>query len=323
MERLSRDEVGAALELVAEDLERVERLIEDASRASTGFLTDAATHLTKAGGKRLRPALLLLSSRLGSGPNRSVYLIAAAVELTHMATLYHDDVIDDADLRRGVPSANEKWGNTVAILSGDYLFARASVLAAEVGGEIPRLLARSIAEVIQGQVRELEASFDTRRTQEHYLATIKGKTASLLEATTRVGAVLGDCESGVVDALAEFGLSFGYAFQIADDLLDLAATREDLGKPPGTDLRDGVYTLPVILALSSNGSLASRLAPNPDVKEVLDDVTSTGAFGKALAMAEEYAERAMTALARVPAGPARDALERLTRLIVERVPTTK
>lgn len=323
MERLSRDEVGAALELVAEDLERVERLIEEASRASTGFLTDAATHLTKAGGKRLRPALLLLASRLGSGPNRSVYLIAAAVELTHMATLYHDDVIDDADLRRGVPSANEKWGNTVAILSGDYLFARASVLAAEVGGEIPRLLSRSIAEVIQGQVRELEASFDTRRTQEHYLATIKGKTASLLEATTRVGAVLGDCESGVVDALAEFGLSFGFAFQIADDLLDLAATREDLGKPPGTDLRDGVYTLPVILALSSNGSLASRLAPNPDVKEVLEDVTSTGAFGKALAMAEEYGERAMAALARAPAGPARDALERLTRLIVERVPSPK
>lgn len=323
MEPLSRDEVGLVLEPIARDLERIELILVEASRASTGFLSEAALHLTQAGGKRLRPALVVLGSLLGSGPDRAVDLTAAAIEMTHMATLYHDDVIDDADLRRGVPSVNEKWGNIVAILAGDYLFARSSSLAAEVGGEVPQILADAIAEVVRGQVKELETAYDANRDEDHYFSTIRGKTASLIEASTRLGATLGGCGEATIRALAEFGSSFGYAFQIADDLLDLTASKEDLGKPPGTDLRDGVYTLPVILAIQEDDSLAKRLSPTPDLDEILPIVFSTGAFDKSLQIALKFVEQALSALGSAPEGQARNALARLTRLVVERVPTPR
>lgn len=323
MESLWRDEVGVALEPIADDLDRIEKILIGASRGSTGFLTEAASHLYQAGGKRLRPALVVLGSLLGSGPDKPVHLTAAAIEMTHMATLYHDDVIDEADLRRGVPSANEKWGNIVAILAGDYLFARSSSLAAEVGGDVPRVLADAIAGVVQGQVMELETAHDTKRSKEHYFATIGGKTASLIEASTRLGASLGGCPDATVRALAEFGSSFGYAFQIADDLLDLTATKEDLGKAPGTDLRDGVYTLPLILAMQKDSSLAAKLGPAPNLDEILPTVFSTGAFDGSLRVASDHVERALKALGLVPPGPARSALERLTKLVVERVPSPR
>ena len=321
MEPLSRDEVGVVLEIVATDLERIEGLLLEASTAGTPFLTETASYLTKAGGKRLRPALLALSSRLWSecGPRSDA--TAAAIELTHLATLYHDDVIDEADVRRGVPSANGKWGNIVAILVGDYLFARASSIAADVGGEVPRVLADAIARVVQGQVRELEHLYDSGRPLDHYRSTVDDKTGALLEAAVRLGAVLGGCSPEQAEELRLFGAAFGMAFQIADDLLDLSATQEELGKAPGTDLRDGVYTLPLLYALEADPALSEHLGtPNPDVDMVRAAVVRTGAFDRAMAEATTHVDKALACLEGVPPGPARESLQRLTRLIIDRVP---
>ena len=321
MESLSRDEVADVLETIAPDLERVEAVLLEATTAGTPFLTESASYLTKAGGKRLRPALVGLSSRLWAGCGPRADSTGAAIELTHLATLYHDDVIDEADTRRGVPSANGKWGNIVAILVGDFLFARASSIAADVGGEVPRVLADAIARVVQGQVRELEHLYDCRRPVDHYYATVDDKTGALLEASARLGAVLGGCPEGQAERLRLFGAAFGMAFQIADDLLDLSATQEDLGKPPGTDLRDGVYTLPLLYAVETEPSLADQLGtPQPDVDLIRKTVVRTGAFQRALGVAAGHVDEALTCLDGAPEGPARDSLERLTRLIIDRVP---
>src|SRR2546430_2534947 len=226
MEPLSRDEVAVVFEYVAGDLERIEGVLTEASTAGTPFLTETAAYLTKAGGKRLRPALVALASRLWSGCGPRADATAAAIELTHLATLYHDDVIDEADVRRGVPTANDKWGNTVAILVGDFLFALASSIAADVGGEVPRVLADAIARVVQGQVRELEHLYDCRRPVEHYYATVDDKTGALLEASSRLGAVLGGCPEDQAEPLRLFGAAFGMGFPIADALLDRSSTQQ-------------------------------------------------------------------------------------------------
>lgn len=324
MEPLSREEVGATLEAIAPDLERIEAIIYDVSSAATSFLTEGTTYLTKAGGKRLRPALSILGANLGSGCNPNVDVTAAAIEMTHLATLYHDDVIDEADMRRGVPSANEKWGNKVAILAGDYLFARASYISAEVGGEVPAALADAIAQVVQGQVNELSSAYDPERSEEQYIDTIGGKTASLLEVAVRLGARLAGCDDVVVEAMRDFGWAFGYAFQIADDLLDLTASEEELGKPPGTDLRDGVYTLPVIYAVEADPSVARSIGtPEVDVDAVRELTFRTGGFERAMRKAGLYMDDALAALEKVPQGDARATLERVTRLVVHRVPVPR
>lgn len=321
MEPLAADEVALVLEFISGDLDRVEALLVDAATAGTPFLTDTATYLIKAGGKRLRPALVALSSRLFADCGPRADATGAAIELTHLATLYHDDVIDDAEVRRGVPSANGKWGNTVAILVGDYLFARASSMAADVGGQVPRVLADAIARVVQGQVRELEHLYDIRRTVEHYFATIDDKTGALLEASSLLGSSLAGATAHQSEELRKFGSFFGYAFQIADDLLDFSASQEFLGKAPGTDLRDGVYTLPLLYAVEAEPALATALGtPDPDVEMIRAAVVRTGAFERSLAAAADYVDQALAALEGAPQGVARESLERLARLIIDRVP---
>jgi geranylgeranyl pyrophosphate synthase len=319
---LGRDELGAELQPIAGDLEEIEEIIFNASGGEIPFLTEISTYLTKAGGKRIRAALMLFSSMLGSGPSDDVRKTAAAVEMTHLATLYHDDVIDEADLRRGVPSANEKWDNTAAILAGDYLFSRASALAAQVGGAVPEMLANVIAKVIQGQVRELEMIYDPSRSMEHYFDTVAEKTAALFEACGHLGASLAGCEPEVVDAASRYSASFGVAFQIADDLLDLAADREELGKSPGTDVRDGVYTLPLILAAASEPQMGAELRKrnHAQLDKVQQLVTSTGAYQRAVDIATEHAHEAVSALQEVPDGPARHSLEAVGWIVVRRVP---
>jgi heptaprenyl diphosphate synthase len=204
---------------------------------------------------------------------------------------------------------------------GDFLFARASSIAADVGGEVPRVLADAIARVVQGQVRELEHLYDCRRPEEHYFSTVDDKTGALLEASSRLGAVLAGCPDDMAEPMRLFGAAFGMAFQIADDLLDLSATQEDLGKPPGTDLRDGVYTLPLLYAVEAEPSLADQLGtPQPDVDLIRKTVVRTGAFKGALDVAAAHVDEALLCLEGAPKGPARDSLERLTRLIIDRVP---
>lgn len=321
MEPLYRDEVSAVFEPVADQLAEVEEMLTEASQAPTPFLAEVAGHLTSAGGKRVRPAVTLLASNLEGSRDSKAVMAAAAIEITHMATLYHDDVIDEGDLRRGVPSANAKWGNTVAILAGDFLFARSSSLAAEVGGRVPRILADAIASVVEGQLLQLEADFDVGRDLDHYLSTISGKTAALFEAAARIGALLGDLDEKDENEVASFGRSFGMAFQVADDLLDLTASEEELGKPPGSDLREGVYNLPIIWAIEEHPEIAGLLGSREvDVDEVREVVLETAAFDRAIQYASGHAQDAMEHLTAMPTGQARDALETLTRLVVERIP---
>ena len=321
MEALFRDQAGDVLESISSDLERVEKIMADSATGIGEVFGEFTTHLARAGGKRIRPALTLLASQLGEGPNQNVDYTAAAAELTHLATLYHDDVIDEAATRRGVSSANQKWGNKVAILAGDYLFAKASSLAANVGGIVPDVLATAIAKVVAGQLTELQSTYDPNRSEEHYFETIDGKTVSLMETCTLFGAVLGECPTKVIDAMTTFGRSLGFAFQIADDLLDIAASPETLGKAPGTDLRDGVYTLPVIYAVAADAAVAELLsAPDVDVDAVRAATVATGSFAKAMSRAQIYLDEALNALETVPDCAARPTLENLARSVVARVP---
>ena len=208
------------------------------------------THLIAAGGKRLRPCLALASA---TGGHRSAtpddHQGAVAVELVHLASLYHDDVMDEALVRRNVESVNARWGNLVAIVAGDFLLARSAELAASLGTEVAGLLAHTLGLLCQGQLTEVRAAFDPGRTVQDYLGTIEGKTAALMSTSCRIGAITGGRARSEVDALTEYGRAFGVLFQIRDDILDVVASAEELGKPAGQDLAEGVYTLPVLLAL--------------------------------------------------------------------------
>ena len=298
------------LPTLAEDLSRVEDQLRLSVQAEDPFLTEVASHLIKAGGKRVRPAFCVTSAatRLGTMEAAPADVISGAVsvELVHLGSLYHDDVMDDALTRRTVESVNARWGNLKAILAGDYLLARASEIAASLGTEVAGLLASTIARLCEGQVLELQHTFDAHRTEEGYLASIDGKTASLLGTACRIGGIVGDLPRPVIDRLTQFGHSYGMAFQIVDDILDVVATDEELGKPSGHDLVEGVYTLPVIRVLATEGGDADRLGEllgGPLEAEALAEaraiVRGSGEVEGTLATARDYADQAAAALADV------------------------
>src|SRR5687767_12361044 len=215
------------------------------------FLSEVAGHLVSAGGKRIRPALTAAAALAGGAPvTDDVVQGGISVELVHIGSLYHDDVMDEADSRRGVQSVNARWGNLTAILAGDFLLARASEIAASLGTEVAALLAATIGRLCEGQVGELQTAFSVERTEDAYLRSIRGKTASLLSTACRIGALTGGLDRPAVDALTRFGDAVGMVFQIRDDVLDVVGTDAQLGKPAGNDLVEGVYTLPVIRALA-------------------------------------------------------------------------
>src|SRR6478609_5104630 len=239
---------------LADDLSRVEETLRGAVRTADPFLADVATHLIEAGGKRIRPTLALCATYASSSATRAhedAITGAVAVELVHLGSLYHDDVIDEAETRRGVPSVNARWSNIVAILAGDYLLAQASSLAASLGADVAGLLAATIGELCRGQVLELQHLFDVDRTEESYFSAIEGKTASLLATAARIGAMVSGATAPALDALTRFGHHLGMCFQIVDDVLDVTRTEAELGKPVGNDLLEGVYTLPVIYAVQT------------------------------------------------------------------------
>src|SRR5207302_8001791 len=240
---------------------RVETALRQAVRGDDPFLTEVASHLLSAGGKRLRPALALAASyRRGGAPaSDEAVMGGVSVELVHLGSLYHDDVMDEARTRRGVESVNARWGNLVAIVAGDFLLARASEIAASLGTEVSALLASTIGALCEGQVRELRHAFDVSRTEDEYFAAIRGKRAALMSAACRIGALTAGLDRDRVDALTTFGHRLGLVFQIVDDVLDVVATVDELGKPVGQDLVEGVYTLPVIRAMGDASALRELL----------------------------------------------------------------
>jgi heptaprenyl diphosphate synthase len=316
--------VVEGLPWLADDLVRVESALRASVRTGDPFLTDVASHLIGAGGKRIRPALALCAGyAAGQEPvSDDVVTGAVAVELVHLGSLYHDDVIDEASTRRGVESVNHRWSNIVAILAGDFLLARASSLAASLGVEVAGILASTIGELCQGQVLELQRLYDVNRDEAAYFGSIAGKTASLMATACRIGAIVGGLDRPAVESLTEYGKHVGMIFQIVDDILDLTATDEELGKPSGLDLAEGIYTLPVIYALRSSPELKALLGRPLDPDGVAQGRALTcadGAVANALAVADEHAAQAARVLAEAKVDdPVADALTRLSRSIIER-----
>ena len=317
---------------VADTLDAVEVRLQEQVASSHAFVDEVARYLISAGGKRFRPLLVALTGHLGDPTRPGLVDAGAIVELVHLATLYHDDVIDEATARRGTPSANSRWDNTVAILTGDYLFARASELSADLGVEVTRLMARTLAELCEGQITEVQGSLGAlppdvpqlEPTLEHYLRVISGKTASLIATSCRYGALLSGVDAVGVEAATDYGWNVGMAFQLSDDILDITSAHEDSGKTPGTDLREGVRTLPVLFALEADpdGELAAALAgdlSDAEVARALELLRSSDALIRARDAAADYVTQAVADLEPFGDAPVVHALTRLAQYAVDRV----
>jgi heptaprenyl diphosphate synthase len=310
-----------------EDLERLEPALRLAVRSGDGFLDEVTTHLINAGGKRLRPGLALAAATRGAGGASEDDLQGAvAVELVHLASLYHDDVMDEATVRRNVQSVNARWGNLVAIVAGDFLLARSAEIAASLGTEIAALLANTLGKLCEGQVSEVRSAFSTRRDEEQYFSAIAGKTAALMSTSCRIGGITGGLPRAEIDALSAFGRSFGILFQLRDDLLDVLATDEVLGKPAGQDLAEGIYTLPVLLALRDPAvgpeleALLGRPLGQPERDKAKAMVAGSSAVGETLSAAGRFVHGAVEAAsALTPPGLSR-AMTELARGLLDDVP---
>jgi heptaprenyl diphosphate synthase len=305
-----------ALASSAVDRERIEAAMHAAVVTPDQYLTEIASHLIVAGGKRLRPVLSTVAAQVGgAAASDDVVRGGVSCELVHLGSLYHDDVMDEADTRRGVETVNAKWGNLQAILAGDFLLSRASEIAASLGTEVAGLLARTIGWLCEGQIEELRFTYDTARTEESYYASIHGKTASLYGTAARIGGIVAGHDEVVIDALTEYGNAYGMVFQIVDDILDTTATDEQLGKPAGHDLVEGVYTLPVLRTLALGTPAAHELgellgAPLgvDQQRRALGIVRANDGVSSAVSTAREFVDRATDACDRLPASEATEAL---------------
>ncbi len=314
-------------------LEQCEVRLSEQVQSSHAFVDEAAKYLLEAGGKRFRPLMVAMCGHLGDPGDPRLPDAGVVVELVHLATLYHDDVIDEAPARRGTPSANSRWDNTLAILTGDYLFARASELSADLGVEVTRIMAQTIATLCEGQIREVQGSRgalppDLPRldaTMEHYLSVVGDKTAVLIAASCQLGALLSGCTPEQVEAARAYGWNVGMAFQLSDDILDMASAHEDSGKTPGTDIREGVATLPVLYALEDDatGELAV-IAEADDVTDAqvdraLEIIRGGDALGRSRSAAHGYVKKAADDLAIFGDAPITKALRKLAEYAVDRV----
>jgi heptaprenyl diphosphate synthase len=306
-------------------LVKVEEALRDAVVTADQFVQEAASYLVAAGGKRLRPTLVLLAGHTGDPADPRLVGAAVAIELTHLSSLYHDDVMDEAEVRRGARSANARYDNKVAVLTGDYLFARASEVTAGLGTEATRVLARAIARLVQGQIREVRGPAPGEDPVEHYLAVLADKTGALIAAACRLGGRLAGAPANVVEALTEYGERVGRAFQLGDDLLDITADTAVAGKAAGGDLRAGVRTLPALYLLRRGGPAAARLAAVLDgdhadrsVAEALELLRASPAMAEARRTAQADVDAAKAALAVLPARPVRAALEEVADRVLDR-----
>lgn len=310
---------------LADGLARVEAALLTAVGSEHPFVRQAAGHLVAAGGKRFRPLLALLAAELGDPLAPGVTEAAVVCELTHLATLYHDDVMDEAAVRRGAPSANSRWSNSIAILTGDFLFARASDLLADLGPEAVRIQARTFERLVTGQIRETVGAQPGDDRVAHYLEVLADKTGSLVATSARFGASFAGVDEGLVAALTAFGEEVGVAFQLSDDLLDIVSQGAS-GKSPGTDLREGIATLPALIALAGDDPAEQRLrelvsrpiSDDAEHAEALALLRSSAALARATDVLGEYADRARARLSAVPEGPVREALSALCDYVVTR-----
>jgi heptaprenyl diphosphate synthase len=318
----TRDEVFEAS--VRSQLELIDAALLKAAEADSDMVTEAAQHIIAAGGKRFRPLLVVLGSHLGPcQATEDVVKAAVVVELTHVASLYHDDVMDEAGIRRGSPSANARWGNTVAILVGDLLFARASDIVCDLGPEFVRLQARTFSRLVQGQIAETVGPSGTDPL-DHYLRVVADKTGSLIATSALFGSKIADAPPQLQRIMAEFGEQIGIVFQLSDDIIDI--TSDVTGKTPGTDLREGIPTLPTLLAGKSTDPSDARLLQLLDsdlhdddaLHEVLTLLRRHRCIDQSREEVRRRAEAARALLEPLPAGPARDALDDLCTSVVTR-----
>ncbi len=309
--------------------DRVDKRLAAAVESSDPAMTEMASHLVRAGGKRLRPVLAAVASTAGSGPRTvsdDAVTGGVACELVHVGSLHHDDVIDEAPTRHSVESVNARWGNLRAILSGDFLLARASELAASLGTEVAALLAATIGRLCEGEVRELQLAYQVDRSEADYRLAIGGKTAALYATACRIGGIVSSLPADEIDALTEFGLRYGIGFQIVDDILDVVATEDELGKPAGHDMAEGVYNLPVLRTLAAGGAAADELRAllggplDPESQDrALALVRAGDGVAESVAAARAEVEGAVAALATLPASPSGETLAAAARHLVAAV----
>ena len=318
--------VALGLPTVGEDLARFEPLLAESVVIGDSYLDQVTTHLIRAGGKRLRPLLAIASATAGTREASQEDLLGGiALELMHLASLYHDDVMDEAEIRRNVDSVNARFGNVVAIVAGDYLMARSAAIAADLGTEVAGLLARTLAWLTRGQVSEVRTAYDVTRTVDDYVEAIGGKTATLMASSCRVGALTSGRDADVAESLGAFGHAFGMVFQIRDDLLDLVATDGQLGKPSGQDLGEGIYTLPVLVALDDPSvgeelrALLGRPLDEPEREKARSLVASTRGVELALDEGARWAATARAALDGVPEPSLRDGFGALVASLLAEV----
>lgn len=290
------------------DLNRFEEILEKNIQCDLPLMRDAARHVVLAGGKRLRPALALACAYGINGlepTTDDVLKGACAIELVHAGSLHHDDVIDNATTRRAIPSVNVQFSNTVAILSGDFLLAIASGLAASLGTEVSALLTDTISQLTIGQIVEQQNLFDARRTRKQYLVSIEGKTASLFASACKIGAIVAGADSKTIEALHDYGYNIGMTFQIVDDLLDITADENILGKPTGHDIGEGVYTLPVIFAANADARVKEMLGDRlsvDELDEILAIVREPRFINQTFSIARDYGLAASKSLAQAKIG---------------------
>ncbi len=311
---------------LATGMQGVEHLLREHIKGDYPLVEETSRHLVAAGGKRLRPLLTLISSHFGDPTRKEVIPAAVVCELTHLATLYHDDVMDEAPLRRGVESANNRWGNTIAILTGDYLFSKASDLLADLGPEAVRLQARTFERLGIGHIMETQVPQNGEDPLAHYLRVVGDKTGSLIATSARFGALLSGASRETVETLTKFGEQIGIAFQLADDVIDIASESSQSGKTPGTDLREGVPTLVTLNVMASNKPEDAELrrllsAPIHDevvVQQVLRALRTHDGLQQARQQLGNVAKDARTALGPLPLNSATSALFSLCDAVVDR-----
>ncbi len=316
------------LSIIEEDLKAVEASFHTYLASRVPLISKIGKHILNSGGKRIRPSILLLSSRLNGYRGDRAIRMASIVEFIHTATLLHDDVVDNADIRRGNPAANTLWGSEASVLVGDFLFSKSFFLMVDDGDlKVLNILAEATTHLAEGEILELVKTADLGITEGEYMDLITNKTAALISAASRIGAVLGHAPEDRETALMEYGLNVGIAFQLVDDCLDYTATDESLGKTIGTDLREGKVTLPLILALqqATEGErkdirdiLLSNKITREDFESVLNFIGRQGGVEKTLHLAAEHAKRAKACLDRFPATPEREVLKSLADYIVKR-----